>query len=64
MTHGDAIFFYCSSLATKDEEPKDLDDLDTELPEEPPFDGFHAEIDGTGSNVRGEYTRGDDNTWW
>ena len=33
---------------TEDEGPIDFDDLDTELPEEPPFIGFNAEIDGTG----------------
>ena len=38
----------------------DLDDLDTELPEEPPFVGFDAEIDGTGcsgENIREAMTR-------
>lgn len=33
---------------TEDEGPTDLDDLDTELPEEPSFAGFNAEIDGPG----------------
>ena len=40
---------------TEDEGPIDLEALDTELPEEPPFVGFDAETDGmgcSGDNIR------------
>ncbi|MPC64570.1 hypothetical protein E2C01_058687 [Portunus trituberculatus] len=45
---------------TEDEGPIDLEALDTELPEEPPFVGFDAETDGigcSGENVRKTMTR-------
>ena len=45
---------------TEDEGPIDLDSLDSELPEGPPFEGFDADTDGagcSGENIRKEMTR-------